>query len=404
METKPRPRKSAADRGSEIALSILRPFVELWMRVVARRIDVVDPRVDFRRREPFLLVANHTFAMDVVHVPLPFRITPHIVASRDLFVHPFERFVITRIARCIMAPKGGGDVRTVRELFSAIERGYPVLVFPEGDITYSGETGTVERGVAVLAKKAGVDVIACRVAGGHLSHPRWATAPRKNRTIELRYEMVMGAEEVRASSPREVAAAIEAALYNNEFERQKELMIPRPGTRLAEGLDDLLYACPECGAFHSIEAKGNALRCRNCGASGAIDEYGFISGFRFADTVSWDRWQRTLDSGLAATEFSSPGFLATNDYEVLKRRGIGPVEAAWRPEALELRGALDARFPAAELKGVGLTMRSTLNFTHDGVDYVLALERKAPAFLRACLAASSAGSEAGRASTPGADA
>ena len=390
METQSRPRKSAADRGSEIALSILRPFVELWMRVVAKRIDVVDPRVDFRRKVPFILVANHTFAMDVVHVPLPFRITPHIVASRDLFVHPFERFVITRVARCIMAPKGGGDVRTVRELFSALERGYPVLVFPEGDITFSGETGPVERGIAVLAKKAGLDVIACRVSGGHLSSPRWATAPRKNRTIELRYEMVMSAEEVRAASPREVATAIEAALYVNDFERQKELRIPRPGTRLAEGLDDLLYACPGCGAFHSLEAKGNALRCLRCGASGALDEYGFLSGFRFADTVAWDRWQRTLDTGLAATEFASPGFLAANDYEVLKRREIGPVEAAWRNGALELRGALEARFPAAELKGVGLTMRSTLNFTHGGVDYVLKLERKAPAFLRACLAAAAA--------------
>lgn len=394
MEASSRPRKSAADRGSEIALAVLRPFVELWMRVVARRVDVVDPRVDFRRKEPFILVANHTFAMDVVHVPLPFQITPHIVASRDLFVHPFERFVITRIARCIMAPKGGGDVRTVRELFSALERGYPVLVFPEGDITFSGETGPVERGIAVLAKKAGLDVIACRVAGGHLSSPRWATAPRKNRTIELRYEMVMSAEEVRAASPREVAAAIERALYLNDFERQKELMIPRPGARLAEGLDDLLYACPECGAFHSLEAKGNGLRCRNCGASGALDEYGFLHGFRFEDTVAWDRWQRTLDRGLAATEFGSPGFLAANDYEVLKRREIGPVEAAWRNGALELRGALDARLPAAELKGVGLTMRSTLNFTHAGVDYVLTLERKAPAFLRACLAAAAAGAGA----------
>ena len=390
METSERTRKSAADRGSEIALSILRPFVELWMRVVARRIDVVDPRVDLRRKEPFILVANHTFAMDVVHVPLPFRITPHIVASRDLFVHPFERFVITRVARCIMAPKGGGDVRTVRELFSALERGYPVLVFPEGDITFSGETGPVERGIAVLAKKAGLDIVACRVSGGHLSHPRWAKAPRKNRTIELRYEMVMGKEEVRAASPREVAAAIEAALYVNDFERQKELRIGRPGKRLAEGLDDLLYACPECGAFHSLEAKGNDLRCRTCGAAGALDEYGFISGFRFSDTVAWDRWQRTLDPGLAATEFSSPGVLAANDYEALKRRDIGAVEATWRGGALELRGALDARFPAAELRGVGLTMRSTLNFTHDGVDYLLRLERQAPAFLRACLASAAA--------------
>lgn len=376
-----------ADRGSEFALFVLRPFVEAWMRVVARRVVEVGPGVDFRRREPFLLVANHSFAMDVVHVPMPFRITPHIVASRDMFVDPFERFVITRIARCVMAPKGGGDVRTVRELLDAIARGYPVLVFPEGDITFSGATGDVPGSIAVFAKKAGVDVIACRVAGGHLSAPRWARAPRRNRTIELRYEMVMGAEELRASSPRQVAAAIAAALQNDDFARQRELMVARPGKRLAEGLEDLLYACPECGAFHSMEASGNALRCAACGREGRLDEYGFLHGFRFDSTLDWDRWQRGLDAALAATSLSSPGMLYTHDYAALRRRRVGPVDVVYHDGSLVLAGALERAFPCAELRDVCLTMRSTLHFSEGGVDYVVNLERKAPAFLRACLAA-----------------
>lgn len=379
-----------ADRGSELALFVLRPFVEAWMRVVARRVVEVGPGMDFRRREPFLLVANHSFAMDVVHVPMPFRVTPHIVASRDMFVDPLERFVITRIARCVMAPKGGGDVRTVRELLDAIARGYPVLVFPEGDITFSGATGEVPGSIAVFAKKAGVDVIACRVAGGHLSAPRWARAPRRNRTIELRYELVMGAKTLAASSPRQVAAAIAAALRHDEFARQRELMLARPGKRLAEGLEDLLYACPQCGAFHSMETAGNALRCAACGREGRLDEYGFLHGFRYDTTLDWDGWQRGLDAALAATSFSSPGMLFTHDYATLRRRRVGPVEAVYRDGNLVLAGALDRAFPCAELRDVCLTMRSTLHFSEGGVDYVLDLERKAPAFLRACLAAAAA--------------
>lgn len=390
MATRRALRPTFADRGSEFALFVLRPFVEAWMRVVARRVVELGPGVDFRRREPFLLVANHSFAMDVVHVPMPFRVTPHIVASRDMFVDPFERFVITRIARCVMAPKGGGDVRTVRELLDAIARGYPVLVFPEGDISFSGATGEVPPSIAVFAKKAGVDVIACRVAGGHLSAPRWARAPRRNRTIELRYELVLSAAELAASSPRQVAAAIAQALQNDDFARQRELMLARPGKRLAEGLEDLLYACPECGAFHSMEAAGDMLRCAACGREGRLDEYGFLHGFRFDTTLDWDRWQRGLDAALAATSFSSPGTLFTHDYTALRRRRVGPVEAAYRGGCLVLAGALDRAFPCAELHDVCLTMRSTLHFSEGGVDYVLDLERKAPAFLRACLAAARA--------------
>jgi 1-acyl-sn-glycerol-3-phosphate acyltransferase len=380
-------KKSLQDRISDALLFVLhrsRPVIEAWLRTAARWEVMRDPRVDFRRRKPYLLLANHTFELDVVHVPRPFWTTPRIVASNDLFVHRFARLVFNWIFRCIPTSKGRVDIGTVKTMIDSVHKRYPVMVFPEGDLTFFGATGKIEPGIAGLAKKMGVDVITCRVSGGHLSAPRWATGKRRNRRIELRYDLALSAAEVARYSPRQILDRIKGKLYNNDFDYQRGAMVAHPSNRAAEGLQDVLYACPECGAFHSIRASGNGLACSECGVQGSVDEYGFLRGFRFEDTVRWDRFQREMSAGLRATVFSSPGRLVIHNYRRFRERKIGEVTATYRAGRIELRGAICRGFAAEALENVFLTGRSDLNFACDGTVYVLRLERKAMAFLRAC--------------------
>jgi len=376
--------KNAADRGSDIALRLVRPAVEAWMRRVAARTDIVDPAVDFRRTEPFLLLANHSFAMDVVQVPLPFRITPQIVASRDLFVDPLERFVLTRVARCIMATKGGGDLRTINGIMRAVDAGYPVLVFPQGDIPFYGEGAPVPRSAAMLARKLGLDLVTCRVSGGYLSSPRWAKVPREGRAITLEYRLAMDAGRVRTAGLPELHAAIEGNLAHDEYEWQRGAMVAHPCAAPAEGLEDILYACPACGTLLGIETRGDILRCRHCGTTGRLDEYGFISGFPVDTPGAWDRFQRAHDGALRASTFSSGGTLFIHDYEALRRKKAGRVQAAWNDGVLSLSGAVDRSFPAEALSEVAMTGRTDLNFHAEGTDWVLRLDALTVPFLRAC--------------------
>jgi 1-acyl-sn-glycerol-3-phosphate acyltransferase len=376
--------KTLPDRTSDIAFILLRPFGELWMRIVAKRVVVKDPEVDFARREPFVLLANHTFPLDVVHVPMPFRITPHIVASRELFVRPFERFVLTWVARCLMTSKGRGDYSVVKKLFVAISTGYPVLLFPEGDITFFGATAPIDPSIANLVKRIGLDVITCRVSGGHLSSPRWAKARRAHRVIELRYELALHKEQLRGLPVPEIASLIEARLANDDFVYQRAARVPHPSRRSAEGLDDVLYVCPQCERLHTLSASRDVLRCDACGTEGRVDEYGFIQGFRFDNTVAWDRYQRAFGEALRRTSFSSPGDLEVHDYAKLKVKRVGPVRAEYRDGRLILEGALARGFEVPELSDVAVTMRRNLHFSCDGVDYVLRLQRKVMPFLRAC--------------------
>jgi 1-acyl-sn-glycerol-3-phosphate acyltransferase len=375
--------KSFADRSSDLAFFVLRPAIELWMRAVAKRSVSIGPGVDFKRREPFVLLANHSFAMDVVHVPLPFRITPQIVASRDMFVNPFERFVLSYVARCIMAPKGGGDLRTVKELIRAVAAGYPVLLFPEGDISFFGRSGELPKAVAMLVRKLGLDVITCRVAGGYLSAPRWAKAARGRRAIGLRYELAITAAEAATLSLAEIHERIASRLEHDEYAAQRSLMAGHPAPRGAEGLEDVLYVCPACRAIASMAASGNELSCLSCGAKGSLDEYGFLHGWAYDNPADWDRFQKGLSEDLRRGTFSSSGVLYVNDYRALKQRKLGAVQVEYRDSKLRFNGVLNREFAVEELADVALTMRANLNFSCEGVDYILKLDRLALAFLRA---------------------
>jgi hypothetical protein len=301
-----------------------------------------------------------------------------------MFVHPFDRFALTYIARCIMAPKGGGDVRTVKELVRAVATGYPVLLFPEGDIAFFGRSVELPKSMAMLVRKLGLDVITCRVSGGYLSSPRWAKAPRGNRAIELRYELAVTAEQAAALSLGELHEAIGRRLAHDEYSVQREAMVSHPSPRGAEGLEDALYVCPACHGIVCLEASGNELWCKDCGARGSIDEYGFIHGFAYDNPADWDAFQRGFGAELRRTSLSSTGTLFINDYNTLRQTKIGAVRVAYQAGTLSFSGAIEKDFEVAALSDVVLAMRSSLNFSHDGVDYLLRLDRLAPAFLRCC--------------------
>lgn len=375
--------KLLADRSSDLALRILRPFVEAWMRKVAARVDIVGPGVDFKRREPFLLLANHSFAMDVVQTPLPFAITPHIVASRDLFVDPALRFVLTYVARCIMATKGGGDLRTVAGIRAAVASGYPVLLFPEGDISFFGRSAPLPKSAAALARSLGLDVITCRVAGGYLSSPRWAKSPREGRRIELSYELALRGDQIAGMGLPAIHEALASRLTHDEWAYQERAMIARPSRAPAEGLEDILYVCPSCHGLLSLRASGARLSCSRCGADGRLDDYGFLEGWPFRTLTEWDAFQRGYDDELRAASFETGGELWIHDYAKLTRRRLGRALVRYRAGEFDLEGDLRLVAGRGELRELALTGRSDLNFGLGGVDYFLRLDGLAVPLLRA---------------------
>ena len=370
------------DKQQDFLLALIKPLVHIWMRLDAKRFVHKGENVDFKRKEPYVMLANHTFLFDVIHVPLCLKRVPFIVASQTLFKKQPTKFLVTQVAHVIPKSKGASDTTTVRELIGAIKRGYPILIFPEGDTTFYGETGYIEESTMKLIKKLGVDVITCNVKGGYLSKPRWATGKRKNRQIHLNYELTIPKEHIKDMTFEEVNKKIMKALYHDDYEYQRKAMISHPGDSLAEGIENVVYVCPFCESINTIESKNNRVKCNQCLKEGSIDEYGFIRDFKFENLIEWNEYQKRFSKKLRASIIKSTGFLNYMSIVDDHLEPVGKVELEYSDYVFHFKGALVMNIPIQEISNATITLRRDFGFVYQNKHYLLKLDQSGAALLR----------------------
>lgn len=375
-------KKTRVERISDILLFLLKPLVHVWMFFDSKRKVRTDGKFNLKRKDAYIILANHTFKFDVVHVPLRLRRTPYIIASETLHTKFGLRFLLKYVAKTIPKSKGTNDIRTLRNILAVIKRGYPILIFPEGDTTFYGKTNYIEYSTAKLVKKLGVDLVVCNVTGGYLSNPRWALTKRGNRRIELNYKISITKEELQDMSVDQIYEIMKKDLHVNAYEIQRKQMIPHPGKNLALGIDNILYVCPKCHSYHTIESSDNLIRCNNCHTEGKINEYGFIEGFKFDNLVDWDDFQRNYVDGLKDTEFNTDAVLYFTDNVKQSRRKIGEVLVEYRSGKLTLKGVINQVIDVDKIINPIITLRSNLSFEFEKKRYFLKLRSRSAAFIR----------------------
>ncbi len=375
-------KKTRKDIFQDIALSILRPLVYIWMFFDMRVKVNKGKGINFRTKKSYIMLANHTYLFDVVQVPMRWKVASYVVASQTLFTHQPTKFLFTHIAHIIPKSKGESDLRTARGLIGAVKKGYPILIFPEGNATFYGSTKYIEESTMKLIKKLNVDVITCNVKGGYLSKPRWATGKRKNRRAELNYELTISKDELKKLSIEQIRDKIHTALYNNDYEYQRKVMIKHPGKQLAEGLENVIYICPKCESINSFEVSGNDFRCSQCNTKGFIDEYGFLHGFEFDNLSDWDEFQKPFKSKVEEAVIESSGFLNYLRFEDDARIPVGPVELIYKKGRFHFSGSLEEVIDLKDIRNPIVTLRRDLSFDYGKRHFIIKLDRFGASLLR----------------------
>lgn len=108
-------KKSRKDIQQDVLLKLLKPLVYIWMWLDAKRKVHKGEGIDFRRKDPYIMLANHTYLFDVVHVPLRFKKTPFIIASQTLFTKQPTKFLVSQVAHVIPKSKGRSDLTQSRK-------------------------------------------------------------------------------------------------------------------------------------------------------------------------------------------------------------------------------------------------------------------------------------------------
>jgi 1-acyl-sn-glycerol-3-phosphate acyltransferase len=163
---------------------VLRPLLNRYTR---RRMSGRDKLA--RLKAPVILVANHVSHLDtpiiLAALPRRFRKRTVVAAAADYFYR--NRLIATVVSLVFntvpMDRKGGGLGKdSAGHVDELLDRGWNLLLFPEGTRSRHGGQGKLRRGAVVLAARHHVQIIPIRVTGTRAAMPPGKFWPARRRS------------------------------------------------------------------------------------------------------------------------------------------------------------------------------------------------------------------------------
>ncbi|MFB3920753.1 MAG: lysophospholipid acyltransferase family protein [Terriglobia bacterium] len=134
----------------------------LWSWLILKTSGIrvrVEGMEHIQRGAPAIFCVNHQSSMDipVLLVSLPFQF--RFVAKRSLFRYPFMGWHLRRSGHISVERNRPGEARkSIDEAAEKIRDGYPVVIFPEGGRSRTGEILPFKAGAFHLAIRSGVPI------------------------------------------------------------------------------------------------------------------------------------------------------------------------------------------------------------------------------------------------------
>ncbi len=170
-------------------------------------------------------------------------------------------------------------------------------------------------------------------------------------------------------APDEIDAHIREDLFEDAYARQRRDPVRFRGRRTAEHLETLLFLCPSCGRMHTLQSRGDTVRCWKCGFSFRYLPTGFLAGdgVPFDELRAWVRWQDSEIRRMCEESGSSPVFTdsTVRVEEVAAARSsvvLGSGDMTLYRDRLELPGVT---VPLARLTGMSIMGAQTLFLSMD---------------------------------------
>ncbi len=210
------------------------------------------------RKRQYLVVMNHQTAFDQFFIGIVLKKCIYYLASEDLFSNGF----ISKLLRFAVAPipikKQTLDIGAVRTCIRIAKESGSIALSPEGNRTYSGETGYIKPSIVKFIKKIGLPLVLFRIEGGYGVQPRWSDDVRRGK-MRAYVHSVIEPEQYNNMSNDEFYKLICDGLYVNEACKGEEFY----SKKNAEYLERLLYVCPKC-KLTEFESKNDIITCKKC--------------------------------------------------------------------------------------------------------------------------------------------
>lgn len=117
----------------------------------------------------FVLAPNHISAIDPVFVVITrFWGRKMVILAKEELMHvnAFVTWFLHSVG-VVSVERGKGQTDVLDKAIEEVQHGRGMLIFPEGTRSVTGEPGKIKSGAFMVASKAGVDMIPCRIIYSH---------------------------------------------------------------------------------------------------------------------------------------------------------------------------------------------------------------------------------------------
>ena len=263
--------------------------------LTATRFTCTNECADVIKKEPCLVLMNHTGFIDLEIAEAVFFPRPLcIVSTHDGFIG--KGWLMRRIG-CIPTKKFVSDPALLSNMRYALdELGTSVLMFPEAGYTFDGRSTTLPRGLGYLAKKLNVPVVMITTYGAFARNPLYNGLQNRKATVSASVKLLLSREDYKEKKISELDAVIDEAFSFDGFGYQRENNIEISESFRADGLERILYKCPNCGSEGVLKGEGISLSCASCGKTWTLTTLGYLEAesgeTEFSRVTDWYDWQR----------------------------------------------------------------------------------------------------------------
>lgn len=367
---------------------VLAGIVQLAFRVICkmRKVEFVyDEDYLAMQDKQMLVLCQHRSRMDYIYVYAGLGHTNYNALCG--YQNVFQPVIYTLfkhlgiIAKMLYQPDGHATLQLMR----AAKQGNSLVVFPEGIQSTSGSTHPINPATIKLLQKLKLPVALVTLKGAYFTRTRYS-ADVKIGKITAHFTKLFDEADFDHCSKDELYDRLLKAFTYNEFEDFRENPVAFRGKKPnIDGLDNIIYKCPQCEKEHQLFIEGDTMRCAACGFAVGMDEYYRlipVSGeLPFRDHDQWYKWQRSeVAKEVVSNDFAMSIRVRIGRIDVQKLNSNNSIQyygegvLTITNQGLTYRGTCDGEekelfFQAKQVFSLSMSLQYDLDMYYDGKYY-----------------------------------
>lgn len=278
-----------------------------FFRVLMRMLSIFDlkatnfkyKKINMERLkddEPCLVLMNHSSFIDLeIAATLLSSRRFNIVATSDSFVGIMKW--VMRLIGCIPTKKFVSDANLVRDMVYCVkELKSTVVMYPEASYSFDGTATPLPDSIGRCIKMLRVPVVMIRTYGAFTRQPLYNCLRKRKVNVSAEMKYLLSAEQVANMDADEIQGLVNEEFSFDNFKWQQENRISIKEEERAEGLNRVLYKCPNCKTEGKMSGEKEKLVCKACGKQYELTEYGYMKALEgdteFEHIPDWYQWER----------------------------------------------------------------------------------------------------------------